>query len=153
MFLLLAVNSLFVLAQEKQDSIIISKPLQIIGDVTTYSTDSYKLYPMTNNRSNFLKLDTRTGELWSIQWSIEDSSRFEWTINYRDLVRYDRDDNVLWPDPEEYVNGRFEIYPTQNIYNYLLLDKINGRVWQIQCGVNVTTYIHRIYGVLDSRRE
>ena len=30
------------------------------------------------------------------------------------------------------VNGRFELYPTQNIYNFILLDKIDGKTWQVQ---------------------
>ncbi|HEV3218228.1 MAG TPA: hypothetical protein VGZ48_00545 [Candidatus Acidoferrales bacterium] len=28
--------------------------------------------------------------------------------------------------------GRFTLYPTENIYNFLLLDQIDGRVWQVQ---------------------
>ena len=27
---------------------------------------------------------------------------------------------------------RFKLYPTQNIYTFLLLDTINGRTWQVQ---------------------
>ena len=28
--------------------------------------------------------------------------------------------------------GRFELYSTQNIYNFILLDRIDGKVWQVQ---------------------
>jgi hypothetical protein len=33
---------------------------------------------------------------------------------------------------DEEVNGRFKLEPTQNIYNFILLDQIDGRVWQVQ---------------------
>lgn len=29
-------------------------------------------------------------------------------------------------------DGRFELFPTTNIYTFLLLDKIDGRTWQVQ---------------------
>ena len=29
-------------------------------------------------------------------------------------------------------NGRFFLYPTQNMYNFILLDQIDGRTWQVQ---------------------
>lgn len=29
-------------------------------------------------------------------------------------------------------NGRFTLYPTNNIYNFILLDQIDGRMWQVQ---------------------
>ena len=29
-------------------------------------------------------------------------------------------------------NGRFTRYPTSNMYNFILLDQIDGRVWQVQ---------------------
>ena len=30
----------------------------------------------------------------------------------------------------------YELYPTQNIYNFLLLDTLTGRVWQVQWSSN-----------------
>ena len=29
-------------------------------------------------------------------------------------------------------NGRFTLYPTSNMYNFILLDQIDGRMWQVQ---------------------
>ena len=29
-------------------------------------------------------------------------------------------------------NGRFKLYPTGNMYNFIMVDVINGRTWQVQ---------------------
>ncbi|PKQ64372.1 hypothetical protein BZG02_06015 [Labilibaculum filiforme] len=29
-------------------------------------------------------------------------------------------------------DNRFPLYPTQNMWNFLLLDKINGNIWQVR---------------------
>ena len=29
-------------------------------------------------------------------------------------------------------NGRFKLYPTENMYNFIMVDVINGRNWQVQ---------------------
>lgn len=40
----------------------------------------------------------------------------------------------------------FELYPTQNMYQFLLLDKTNGRAWHVQWGMEDTKrWIRRIY--------
>lgn len=68
----------------------------------------------------FIKLDTRNGNMWQVQFSIEgEDYRFEMPLNITDLTA----------DP---IDGRFELYPTQNIYNFVLLDKISGDTWQVQ---------------------
>lgn len=33
---------------------------------------------------------------------------------------------------ENEKNGRFFLYPTSNMYNFILLDQIDGRTWQVQ---------------------
>ena len=33
---------------------------------------------------------------------------------------------------DELKPGRFELYPTQNMYNFILLDKVKGGTWQVQ---------------------
>ena len=96
----------------------------------------YRLYP-TQNTFNFLKLDTRTGVITRVQWSLESGNRFENVVNSEHLINYNHD---------EVINGRFEITPTENFYNFLLLDKINGRVWQCQWNFDVDkNFIIRIY--------
>ena len=33
-------------------------------------------------------------------------------------------------------NGRFTLYPTKNMYNFILLDQVNGKTWQIQWSID-----------------
>ena len=30
------------------------------------------------------------------------------------------------------VNDRFTLYPTQNMYTFILLDQLDGKTWQVQ---------------------
>ena len=60
-----------------------------------------------------------------LQYSLdEDSSNIEVSLNDIPLV-----------SAEEVKNGRFELYPTQNMYNFILLDQINGKSYQVQWNV------------------
>ena len=83
---------------------------------------TFQLFP-TQNMWNFIKLNTQTGEMWQVQYSInDDNNRVSVTLNNRVLVESN----------DKKVNGRFTLYPTQNMYTFLLLDNIDGRVWQVQ---------------------
>lgn len=87
--------------------------------------ENYKLYP-TQNMWTFLKLDTRTGRIWQVQYSLKGSKyRFQTTLSYDIRVGYD----------EEWKPGRFELYPTQNMYNFIMLDKVKGETWQVQWSI------------------
>ena len=33
-------------------------------------------------------------------------------------------------------NGRFKLYPTDNSYNFIMVDVINGRTWQVQWNID-----------------
>lgn len=89
--------------------------------IASDTTHVYRLFP-TQNMWIFIKLNTRTGQMWLVQWSIDDDdSRFETYLSLRSLV----------PEEEE-VNGRFTLYSTTNMYNFILLDQIDGRTWQAQ---------------------
>lgn len=84
----------------------------------------YKLYP-TENMWTFIKLDTRNGRMWQVQYSVKGSEyRFETTLNEEKLAN-------------DSIPGRFELYPTQNIYNFVLLDRIKGYAWQVQWSMDV----------------
>jgi hypothetical protein len=78
----------------------------------------------TQNIFTLLKLDTRTGQVWQLQWS-QDDKRFTAPINQAALLPK----NVTVFKP-----GRFTLTPTANIYTFLLLDEEDGRTWQIQWG-------------------
>lgn len=89
--------------------------------IQTYDIERFKLFP-TQNMWTFIKLDTQTGLMWQVQYSVnEDEERFEYDLNHNPLITTDKK-----------VNGRFELYPTQNIYNFILLDRIDGKTWQVQ---------------------
>ena len=83
------------------------------------SQTRYKLFP-TQNMWTFLKLDTMTGKIWQVQYSTKGPEyRFETVLNSRAL---NQKKNV----------GRFTLYPTQNTYNFILLDQIDGHTYQVQ---------------------
>lgn len=85
----------------------------------------YELYP-TTNMWNFLKLNTGSGAITVVQFSIEREKRFE----------YDLDSSVKIYPSDEHICGRFKLVPTQNRNTFLLLDQIDGRVWQVQWSLN-----------------
>ncbi len=83
----------------------------------------YKLFP-TSNMWTFLKLDTRNGRIWQVQFSVKGAEyRFETPLSTTYLVETGKE-----------KNGRFTLYPTSNFYNFILLDQIDGRTWQVQWG-------------------
>lgn len=90
----------------------------------TRSEENYKLYP-TENMWTFLKLDTRTGKVWQVQYSVNSDNYGEVVVSDWDLTSGEND-----------KAGRFELYPTQNMYNFLLLDKKDGSVVQMQWSMN-----------------
>ena len=96
------------------------------SDMRTYSIVQatnvpFRLFP-TRNNWNFMKLDTRTGQIWMVQNSVEkSSSTFTWTL----------DDRKIEESVTENI-GRFTLYPTSNRFNYILLDQFDGRTWQVQ---------------------
>ena len=93
----------------------------------------YKLYP-TENIYTFLQLDTRTGKIDQVQWSLE--SKYEGTVSINE------DDLSLI----DYGSGCFELYPTKNMYQFILLDKIMGRKWHVQWSIKEKErWIRRIY--------
>jgi hypothetical protein len=104
-------------------------------NISTDSNVVYKLFS-TENIYTFIKLNTRNGQMWQVQWSTKGRDyRFETSLSDIPLV-----------DKEEEQNGRFFLYPTTNIYNFILLDQIDGRAWQVQWSVKAEDRtILRIY--------
>lgn len=81
----------------------------------------YQLFP-TKNLWTFIKLDTRNGKMWQVHFSVKDNGgQGEVLLNSFSLV-----------NDEKETNGRFTLYPTENMYNFLLLDQTNGNVYQAQ---------------------
>lgn len=84
------------------------------------SHQRYRLYK-TQNIWTLLMLDTRTGALWQVQWSIDTlkSARDVFPVNSIPLADTTDDD-------------RFSLTVTDNIWTSILLDTKTGSVWQCQ---------------------
>lgn len=96
---------------------------------------AYELYP-TQNTWNFLKLNTVTGGITIVQFSLEAGKRFEYELDSSSKL-------FSWDEP---ICGRFKLVPTQNTFNFLLLDQIEGRVWQVQWSFEEKNrFVTRIY--------
>lgn len=81
---------------------------------------TYRLFP-TTNMWTFIKLNTRNGQMWQVQFDVAGDNRGVTYLNILSLV-----------SSEEEVNDRFTLYPTQNMYNFILLDQLSGKTWQVQ---------------------
>ena len=94
----------------------------------------YKLY-QTENIYTLLQLDTKTGMIKQVQWSLKSSEEGSVSINSDDLTL-----------GLGHGSGRFELYPTKNMYQFILLDKISGIKWHVQWGkISSERWIRRIY--------
>lgn len=81
----------------------------------------YRLFK-TQNMHIFIKLDTSNGTMKLVQFS---------TSNASDMLEATLSD-IEFAKGTDAKNGRFYLYPTDNFYTFLLLDQIDGRVWQVQ---------------------
>ncbi|MCR5444226.1 MAG: hypothetical protein K6E96_00900 [Bacteroidales bacterium] len=94
----------------------------------------YKMYP-TQNINILLKLDTKRGRIWMVQYRLKDQSSMEVII-----------DDYAAVSEKEGWNGRFEMYPTQNIHNFIMLDTETGQVYQVQWSVDYDKrFVEKIY--------
>ena len=87
---------------------------------TTFNASIYEMYP-TENYWTFLKLDTRNGKIWQVHFNINEG--FEGVVDLNS-------ESLTFNDQE--IQGRFRIIPTKNMYNFLLLDQLTGRTYQVQ---------------------
>ena len=111
--------------------IYITKQLEDI-DFRINGMNRFKLYP-SENIYTLLKLDTATGKIDQVQWSLDSDKEGSFTINNDDLSLGSG-------------SGTFELYPTKNMYQFILLDKVTGRQWHIQWGMEASKrWIRRFY--------
>ena len=87
----------------------------------TQRTDTPFRIFRTQNIYTLLKLDTRTGQVWQVQWGNESGLSWTQPINKKILV-----------EGAKLVAGRFTLCPTTNIYTFILLDQEDGRTWRLQ---------------------
>lgn len=114
---------LFVTNACTQNAAVVNQELNEISKITELVTPSaYKLYA-TENMWTFLELNTATGIIWQVQYSVKgDDYRFKSTLNRFSLL----------PEGQKEIAGRFELNKTQNLYNSILVDTRDGRTWQVQ---------------------
>ena len=86
-------------------------------------TPRYKMY-QTENIYNLLKLDTKTGSVWQVQYRTNSEGSITVPIEYGYSVGV-IPENLGW-------DGRYELYPTQNIHTFILLDTATGATYQVQ---------------------
>lgn len=142
--LLLTLLSIFLCGKAQTDSIV-SSPIDSVAIRTNYLVEEivtnqlkqnlserYTIY-QTENIYNLLKLDRQTGKIDQIQWSLDSNKEFSVTLNSTNLSYFDG------------LNS-FELYPTKNMYQFILLDKATGRTWHVQWGTeSKKRWITRIY--------
>jgi len=95
-------------------------PTTPMSVVSPDSAVVYRLFSTTNTWT-FIKLNTRNGQMWQVQYHTESKYRFQTPLSLTTLVSIEKE-----------KNGRFFLYPTHNMNNFILLGQIDGRVWQVQ---------------------
>lgn len=97
------------------------------------ASERFKLYP-TENIYTHLLLNTETGQIIQVQWSLKSKEEGSVIVNSRDL---------------SYGSGSlgtFELYPTKNMYQFILLNKEKGTTWHVQWGMKSSErWIREIY--------
>ena len=80
----------------------------------------YRLFK-TTNRWTFIELETATGRMWQIQYDTQGDNRGAVVLNADDLA-----------EDKDFITGRFTLYPTENMWTFILLDQVDGSSWQVQ---------------------
>ena len=93
---------------------------QVRPEFSQLPNATYRLFP-TNNMWIFIKLNTSDGRLWLVQYGTKAGEQLEIPLS-----------RIQRADEANKKNGRFTLYSTQNMYNFILLDQIDGKVWQVQ---------------------
>jgi hypothetical protein len=90
-----------------------------ISNYQSPTSAKYRLYP-TSNRFTFLRLNTSNGFIDVIQYSTADDDK---------TMIYGLSNS---PIVDNGTIDRFTIYPTLNIWTFLLLDQVEGHTYQVQ---------------------
>lgn len=92
---------------------------EILGD----KAGRFCLYE-TQNMWTFIMLDTYTGRNWQVQFSVKgEDYMFATPINAITFA---------YPEKTSDWTNRFQMFSTQNMWTFILLDSYNGRLWQVQ---------------------
>lgn len=101
-------------------------------DAFNMTPPRFKIYK-TENVYNLIKLDTATGKVWQVQYRTGTTDSVVVAID---------DDSLLWSWEDE-VPGRYELYPTNNINTFILLDTKKGYTYQVQWSTKGPDYRFR----------
>ncbi len=98
------------------------QPMEVEYDMQRLDA-RYRVFK-TRNVWNSLQLDTQTGQIWQVQVGLKDDDRMKTPLNK----------DVLAATGSR--SGRFTLYSTRNMYQFMLLDQDNGRTWQVQWSID-----------------
>ncbi len=104
-----------------KDSLLLKHLYSVVSQANTSVVPRYKMYK-TENTYNLIKLDTATGRVWQVQYRMGSTDPMVIAID---------DNSLLWSWEDE-IPGRYELYPTQNIHTFILLDTKKGYTYQVQ---------------------
>ena len=114
---IIILSVLFLIAIENAYS---AEPVMISTEPQQKLDAHFRMF-RTENMWTHLLLDTKDGRVWQVQISTkEDVQRTKIPINLKPLIKNASKD------------GRFTLYPTANMWNFLLIDQEDGRLWQVQ---------------------
>lgn len=122
---LAAEKKLFILLATALMTVSVMAQEQIQFNAVNHETNStlrYKLYP-TFNMWTYLKLDTQTGRVSMLIFSTNN-------LNEEGEIYIGMPIEVY--TGSEVKNGRYELYPTTNMWTFLMIDQINGNTYHIQ---------------------
>ena len=98
------------------------EPVEFIESFQQSLNAPYRLFN-TTNVNTLIVLETSTGKLYQIHPGIgENSVMGYYPINEKDLT----------PEGSESESNRFTLYPTPNIYSFVLVDQLVGRFWRVK---------------------
>lgn len=137
-FILIAFLTLTVFhsyGQTQKDSVSTIQKVEKQVKIQQLEVPIYQLFP-TENYWTFIKLDTRNGKMYQVHFSIsKDGYQGELILNSLSLD---------WDDNE--INGRYTLCPTENMYNFILLDQLKGVTYQVQWNNDEDKrFVSRIY--------
>ena len=101
-----------------------AKDLLRFGNYQSPTPAKYRLYP-TSNPFTFLRLNTTSGFIDAVQYSMSDDKRIIYSLSTYPLV----DNGTI---------DRFTLYPTLNFYTFILLDQVEGIPYQVQWSTDST---------------
>ena len=88
----------------------------------SFTNANYEVYPA--ELGVFIKLDTRTGQLWQVRYNAAGECMVD-ELNTKPFVQVNAQES-----------GRFALYPSVDKFSYILLDKKDGRTWLVRWAVN-----------------